>query len=333
MASIQILNASMETEQSCYFLGVSRSTYYSWIGKRVKDSEKIRKPYTADHVITHSVRQEILSVMTTEDYMDKTPYEIFYNELDKGNYYCSVRTLYRILEENHLVRERRRGHQQSHYSKPELLAESPNEVWSWDITKLKGPRKWQFYYLYVILDIFSRYVVGWLIAQAERSELAKDLIEISCERQNITKKQLTIHSDRGASMTSLTVNQLLDNLSVKKSLSRPRVSNDNPYSESQFKTLKYRPEFPDRFGSIQDAREYCREFFKWYNEDHYHSGLNYLTPHSVHHGEADKRVKQRQNTMIDVYNRYPERFRNGVPKISGIPEKVWINKPEKNNNA
>lgn len=323
----------METKQSCYFLGVSRSTYYSWTGKRVKDSEKIRKLYTADHVITPSVRQEILSMMTKEKYMDNTPYEIFYNELDEGNYYCSVRTLYRILEENDLVRERRRGHQQSNYSKPELLAESPNEVWSWDITKLKGPRKWQFYYLYVILDIFSRYVVGWLIAQAERSELAKDLIEISCERQNIINEQLTIHSDRGAPMTSLTVNQLLDNLNVKKSLSRPRVSNDNPYSESQFKTLKYRPEFPDRFGSIQDAREYCREFFKWYNEDHYHSGLNYLTPYSVHYGEADNLVKQRQNTMIDVYKRCPERFRNGVPKISGIPEKVWINKPEKNNNA
>ncbi len=328
MSSIQILNASMETEQSCYFLGLSRSTYYSWTSLRIYKTEKIRKPYTANHVISQSARQEILSLLMTEEYMDKTPYEIFYHELDKGNYSCSIRTMYRILDENHLVRERRRGHRHYHYNKPELLAEKPNDIWSWDITKLKGPQKWQFYYLYVLMDIFSRYVVGWLIAQAERSALAKDLIETSCERQNITREQLTIHSDRGAPMTSLTVNQLLDNLRVRKSLSRPRVSNDNPYSESQFKTLKYRPEFPERFGSIHDAREYCRGFIKWYNQDHYHSGLNYLTPYSVHYGQADVVTNHRQLRMNEAFKRYPERFKNGRPKISGRPEKVWINKPE-----
>lgn len=321
----------MQVEQSCLFLGVSRSTYYSWVAPESDEPNQDKKPYTADHVISAPDRQKILSLMTMEKYMDKTPYEIFYQELDRGNYYCSVRTMYRILEENHLIRERRRGHRHNHYNKPELIAEGPNEVWSWDITKLKGPRKWHFYYLYVILDIFSRYVVGWLVAEAERSALAKDLIETSCTRQNILKEQLTIHSDRGASMTSLTVHQLLDNLNVNQSLSRPSVSNDNPFSESQFKTLKYRPEFPDRFGSIQDARKYCKDFFKWYNEDHYHSGLNYLTPYSVHYCKANERINQRQQKMNEVFTQYPGRFKNGIPKISGIPEKVWINKPEKMN--
>lgn len=318
----------MEVEQSCYFLGISRSTYYSWTSMKPESMKEERKPYTATHVISQPARQEILSLLTTEKHMDKTPYEIFYHELDKGHYYCSIRTMYRILDENQLVRERRRGHRHYHYHKPELLAEKPNEVWSWDITKLKGPQRWYFYYLYVIMDIFSRYVVGWMIAQAERSDLAKDLIETSCDRQNITREQLTIHSDRGAPMTSLTVNQLLDNLQVRKSLSRPHVSNDNPYSESQFKTLKYRPEFPERFSSIQDASGYCREFFQWYNQEHYHSGLNYLTPYSVHYGQANIVTNQRQQRMNKAFKQYPERFRNGMPKISGMPTNVWINKPE-----
>lgn len=314
---------------SCRLLGISRSTYYSWQSQKEIGAPRPHKQYTARHVLSEIEKASVISLILSKEYMDKTPYEIYFSELDRGKYYCSIRTMYRLLKERELVVERRRGHRRMNYSKPELLANKPNQVWSWDITKLKGPQKWMYYYLYVILDIYSRYVVGWLIARRESAQLARELIEVTCDRQGIETGQLTIHSDRGAPMTSMTVAQLLDNLNVIKSLGRPSVSNDNPFSESHFKTLKYRPDFPDRFGSLQDAREICGRFFDWYNCEHYHSGLNYLTPHSVHFGQSDQCIRKRKQALSAAYMRFPQRFRKGIPKVLGLPNEVWINKPEK----
>lgn len=214
------------------------------------------------------------------------------------------------------------------YKKPELLARGPNELWSWDITKLRGPQKWSYYYLYVILDVYSRYVVGWMIAPVEQATLAKELIETTCRRQGIARDQLIIHSDRGPSMRSKTVAQLLADLGVEKSHSRPHVSNDNPYSEAQFKTMKYRPDYPSRFGSIEDARQWARSFFAWYNGEHYHSGLGLLTPETVHYGEAERVRQQREQVLAGVYAQHPERFVQGLPSVPAVPVAVWINAPK-----
>jgi len=235
--------------------------------------------------------------------------------------------MYRILAESQSTRERRNQLQHPKYQKPELLATGPNEVWSWDITKLKGPEKWTYYYLYVILDIYSRCVVGWMLANREGADLAKQLIETTIKKQEIQSEQLIIHSDRGPSMTSHSVAQLLSSLGVTKSHSRPHVSNDNPFSESQFKTMKYRPDFPKRFGSYQDAMQYCRQFFDWYNNEHYHSGIGLLTPTSMHYGQADEILTAREQTLKRAWQDKPDRFVGGVPKPAGIPEAVWINAP------
>ena len=239
----------------------------------------------------------------------------------------SVRTMYRILQEHGEVRERRNQLQHPSYTKPELLARRPNELWSWDITKLKGPVKWTYFYLYVILDVFSRYVVGWMVAERESDRLARQLIETSLQRQGIPRDQLTLHSDRGPSMKSKTVAELLSDLGVEKTHSRPHVSNDNPYSEAQFKTMKYRPGFPERFGSLMDARSWGREFFPWYNEEHYHSSLGLLTPQMVHYGAAETVQSERQQVLHAGYAVHPERFVRGVPSVLELPKAVWINKP------
>ena len=214
-----------------------------------------------------------------------------------------------------------------HYTKPELLAQGPNEVWSWDITKLRGPQKWTYYYLYVILDIFSRYVVGWMVARRELSTLARKLIEETCEKQLIQPGRLLIHADRGSSMTSKPVAFLMADLGITKSHSRPSVSNDNPYSKSQFKTMKYRPEFPQRFGSIEDARAFCQTFFSWYNKEHYHPGLGLMRPEDVHYGRALGIIEDRRNTLLTAYDKHPERFKNKIPTPMVLPDTAWINKP------
>ena len=247
--------------------------------------------------------------------------------LDAGRYLCSVRTMYRILEEHAELRERRDQLRHPNYEKPVLLATGPNQVWSWDITKLLGPMKWVYFHLYVILDIFSRYVVGWMLAERESAELAKRLIKETCSKQGIVAEQLTLHADRGTSMKSKPLAMLLSDLGVTKTHSRPQVSNDNPYSESQFKTLKYRPEFPKRFGSIQHARDVCRDLFGWYNTEHYHSGIGLLTPESVHYGRAAMIVEGRRQVLLDFFGAHPERFVNGAPKPPEIPSAAWINPP------
>lgn len=260
--------------------------------------------------------------------MDKAPAAIYATLLDEGRYLCSISTMYRILRSLDEVRERRNQLRHPQYKKPELLATAPNQVWSWDITKLKGPAKWNYYYLYVILDIFSRYAVGWMVATRETAELAKTLIEKTCMRQNIDRSQLTIHSDRGSPMKSKAVALLLSDLGVGMSFNRPYVSNDNPYSESHFKTLKDRPLFPARFGCIQDARALCRQFFDWYNNEHYHGGIALMTPYTVHSGQAKHCNQARQNVLSTAHATHPERFVRGHPKTLELPKAAWINKPD-----
>jgi putative transposase len=259
--------------------------------------------------------------------MDKSPREVYATLLDDGQYLCSVRTMYRILEENAAVKERRNQLRHPAYKKPELLATGPNQVWSWDITKLLGPVKWTYFYLYVILDIYSRYVVGWTLAHKESSEIASRLIRESVDKQSVAEDELTIHSDRGPSMTSHSVAQLLGTLGITKSHNRPYVSNDNPFSESQFKTMKYHSQFPGRFGGFDDALAFCRDFFPWYNNEHYHTGIGLLTPTSLHYGEAQKILQARQATLDAAYRAHPERFVKGRPATSDIPSAVWINPP------
>ncbi len=236
--------------------------------------------------------------------------------------------MYRILDENREVRERRNQLRHPRYAAPELLATRPNEVWSWDITKLLGPTKWTYFYLHVILDIFSRYVVGWMVAYRESATLAQRLIRETLRRQGIEPGQLGIHADRGPSMKSKTVALLMAELGVTKTHNRPYVSNDNPYSESQFKTMKYRADFPERFGSFQDARGFCGRFFPWYNQEHHHSGLGYLTPFAVHIGQAHEQREQRALVLRGAFEKNPGRFVRGVPQPPVLPEQVWINKPK-----
>ncbi len=269
-------------------------------------------------------------VLHEERFADQPPAQVYATLLDEERYLCSARTMYRILEAEGEVKERRNQLEHPPYAKPELLATRPNEVWSWDITKLKGPVKWTYFYLYVILDIFSRYTVGWMVAARESARLANYLINDTCQKQEIVEAQLTLHADRGSSMRSKCVGLLLSDLGVTKTHSRPHVSNDNPFSESQFKTLKYRPEFPARFGSIEDARAFCVHFFQWYNSEHHHSALGWLTAEDVHYGRGPRLVEARQQVLDAAYTQHPERFVRKRPEAPQLPEAVWINPPDRN---
>lgn len=288
------------------------------------DTQSIKPPLA----LSSEEKSHVLQLMHSERFADKTPYEIYGTLLDEGQYYCSIRTMYRYLSALDESSERRRNHKKRDDVKPELLATKPNEVWSWDITKLKGPQKWTYYYLYVIIDIFSRYVVGWTISERERSDLAGDFIEQTYLKQDISPEQLTLHADRGASMKSKLVANLLADLGVTKTHSRPHVSDDNPYSEAQFKTLKYCPTFPSQFGSIQDARAFCRTFFIWYNSEHRHSGIALFAPQAVHYGQDKELLKTRQNALNKAYGAHPERFKMIKPKPNVVPQAVYINKPK-----
>jgi putative transposase len=270
----------------------------------------------------------VLDVLHEPRFMDLAPAEVYATLLDGGQYLCSERTMYRLLAASHEVRERRDQLRHPCYAAPELLARRPNELWSWDITKLLGPAKWTYFYLYVMLDVFSRYVVGWMVAHGESAALAEQCIRETCARQGIGREQLTIHADRGSAMTSKSVAFLLADLGVTKTHARPHVSNDNPFSEAQFKTLKYRPAFPERFGSIQDARGHCHVFFPWYNTEHHHTGLGLLTPYDVHHGLAEQRVAARAAVLATAYGVHPERFPGGLPQPPARPTEVWINPPK-----
>lgn len=255
------------------------------------------------------------------------PGEIYATMLDEKNYLCSERTMYRVLARHRQTVVRRQSPPKA-YTPPELLACRANELWSWDITKLKGPSKWTYFYLYKILDVFSRYVVGWMIAYRESAVLAEALIAETCWKQDIKPGELTVHADNGSSMTSLPVAQLLADLGITKTHSRPHVSNDNPYSESAFKTLKYRPDFPERFETIEYARSFGRRFFDWYNLEHRHSGIAMLTPASVHHNQHKTVLQARSALLTSAYRLHPERFVRGIPMAKSLPSEVWINKPK-----
>jgi len=313
----------------CRALGINRSTVYRFIDKDNNPPVVTSRP-TPKRALSFAERQNVLDVMHEDRFVDMAPHEIYATLLDEGTYLCSIRTMYRILESCNEVRERRNQLKHPCYQKPELLATKPNEIWSWDITKLKGPVKWTYYYLYVILDIFSRYVVGWMVAERESSKLAERLIKQTCLKQGILRDQLTLHADRGSSMKSKCLGLLLSDLGVTKTHSRPHVSNDNPFSESQFKTLKYRPEFPDRFGSIQDSRGFCSYFFNWYNFEHHHSAIALMTPYTVHYGLAAEVTSIRQKALDLAYESHPERFVRHAPKAPVLPGAVWINPPSGN---
>jgi putative transposase len=307
---------------TCRALGLSCATWY-----RRQQPSVPRRPRDVPRKLPDAERQDVLAVLHEPRFIDQSPTEVHANLLDEGRYLCSLRTMYRILAENREVRERRAQRRHPCYAAPELLATRPNELWSWDITKLLGPHKWTYYYLYVILDVFSRYVVGWLVANCESKSLATRLIAETINRQGIVRDQLTLHADRGSSMKSKPVALLLSDLGVTKTHSRPHVSNDNPYSEAQFKTMKYRPEFPTRFGGLHDARAHCVDFFPWYNNEHHHGGLGMLTPRDVHFGLAEMRLAQRANVLAAAYANHPERFPLGLPRPQALPKEVWINKP------
>ena len=328
MAAIAEVASEVPTLQLCESLDISRAALYRWWQP---ESAKEPTPPRARHPrsLDADERQAILDTLHSERFCDASPAEVHATLLEEETYLGSTRTMYRVLAEAHEVRERRDQLRHPPYAKPELLATQPNQVWSWDITKLKGPIKWTYFYLFVILDIFSRYVVGWMVAQGEGARLAERLIEETCAKQNIQPGQLTVHADRGPAMISKTVALLFSDLDILRSHSRPYVSDDNPFSESHFRTLKYRPEFPDRFGSLEHARQVCRSLFDWYNARHHHSGLAFLTPDTVHHGRAAEALDARHRVRLAAFAAHPERFVNGPPRRESLPSAVWINPPEK----
>ncbi len=303
---------------------MSRSTMY----RSPKSEVSLQHHRTHHRRLTAQEETSVLETLNCERFRDMAPPEIHTTMLDEGVYLCSQRTMYRILERNHQTVQRRQSEPRT-YARPELLASRPNEVWSWDITKLKGPSKWTYYYLYTILDVYSRYVVGWMVAYKESATLAEELIAETCRRQNIERGSLTVHADNGSSMKSAVVAQLLADLGVLKTHSRPHVSNDNPFSESAFKTLKYRPDFPERFSTIEEARMFCQEFYRWYNHEHRHSGIAMLTPVSVHYQQHEPILKTRAAVLVKAFEEHPERFVKGVPVVKPLPEYVWINPPLK----
>jgi putative transposase len=325
------LAATHGVATACSALAVPRSSLYrarpTSHGPEAPAPEPASRP-APPRALSPTEKTQVREVLNSERFQDLAPREVYAELLDEERYLCSISTMYRILAEHAEVRERRNQLRHPVYRKPELLATGPNQVWSWDITKLRGPSPGVYYYLYVIIDIYSRYVVGWLIAESESAELAEQLIAATCAKQGVQWAQLTIHADNGSPMIAKTVAILLADLGVAKSHSRPHVANDNPYSEAQFKTLKYRPDYPDRFGSLVDARQWARSFFAWYNEQHHHSRLGLLTPALVHTGRAETVRQKRQVVLRQAYQAHPERFTRGLPQPAKLPAAAWINAPK-----
>lgn len=320
------LATAVPVTRACDALALPRSTFY-WDRRPTPVQVKRIVAAPSPRGLTVQEKATVRQVLNSARFQDSAPRQVYATLLDEGVYYCHWRTMYRILAEHDEVRERRNQVRRPVYKKPELLATGPNQVWSWDITRLKGPVKWSYFYLYVVMDIYSRYIVGWLIADREAEVLARELISESCRMQQIGRDQLILHADRGAPMTAKSMAQLLIDLGVGKSHSRPYTSNDNPYSEAQFKTMKYRPDYPQRFGSLQDARVWVRPFIDWYNHEHRHTGLALMTPATVHAGLASQVNAQRQLVLQAAYQQHPARFVNGAPVLSQLPHAVWINPP------
>lgn len=326
MTALTTVTTPGETSALCASVGVSRASFYR--RQQPTGPPRPRRARAASpRALRPAERQAVLDVLHSERFVDQAPAEIHATLLEEQTYLCSPRTMYRLLAAAGEVRERRDQARHPAYGKPELVATAPNQIWSWDITKLKGPIAYVYFSLYVVLDLFSRYVVGWMVAAQESARLAERLIAATCQKQQIPPQQLTIHADRGAPMRSKVVAELFTDLGIAGSFSRPRVSNDNPFSEAQFRTFKYRPEFPDRFGSIQDARAICHTLFTWYNDAHHHSALRYLTPADVHYGRAATVLEVRHRTRLTAYAAHPERFVQGAPRRETLPAAVWINRP------
>jgi putative transposase len=331
MAAVNQLRPLVGVKQACQVLAVPRATWYRHRRRRLAPVPVVplleKGQRHSARALSESEQSTVLGCLHEERFQDCSPAQVYAALLDEGCFHCSIRTMYRLLETRGETGERRDQLTHPPYQKPELLATQANQLWSWDITKLRGPAKWTCYHLYVILDVFSRFVVGWMIAYRESAELAKRLIDHSCRKQLIAPGQLTIHADRGSSMKSKPVALLMADLGVTKTHSRPHVSDDNPYSESQFRTLKYRPGFPERFGSIEDARGFCQSFFRWYNFEPHHSGLGLMTPAVVHLGKAAELLIQRQAVLDTAFQAHPERFVRRPPKPPSLPTAVWINRP------
>lgn len=329
MHSVEHLAQRVGVSQACRALGVPRSGVYRARQPHRPPAEKAPPRPPSPRALSPQEQQHVRDVLNSPRFRDAAPREVYARLLDQEQtYLCHWRTMYRILDQYREVRERRNQLHHPTYVKPQLVATAPRQLWSWDITKLLGPAKWIYYYLYVILDVYSRYVVGWMVAEAESAALAQQLIAETCAKEGIQPDQLTLHADNGAPMHAKSVALLMADLGVRASHSRPRVSNDNPYSEAQFKTLKYHPDYPERFGSVIDARTWAHGFFHWYHHDHPHVGLGLLTPTVVHHGQAPAVLEVRRQVLQVAYTAHPERFVRGQPTPPALPGEVWINRPQ-----
>jgi len=328
-AAVSELAPLVGTRAACAAVGRARATYYRHHRVGLLPAPKPRiEPRPQPRALSVTERARVRELLNSQRFVDAAPATVYATLLDEGRYLCSESSMYRILREHGEVRERRRQASHPPRVKPELVATGPNRCWSWDITKLAGPAKWTYYHLYVVIDIYSRYVPGWLIAERESAALAERLLAETIAKQHVARDQLTLHADRGTSMASKPVALLLADLGITKSHSRPRCSNDNPFSEAQFKAFKYRPDFPDRFGSIQDARAFCQLFFGWYNDKHRHSGIGLHTPADVHYGRAAGVRAARTGVLTAAHAAHPERFVRKHPEPPALPGAVWINKPE-----
>ena len=332
MTAVDAVAPDLGATQACRALGISRATLYRRRRPPAPPASSSPRP-RPPRALSEAERQAVRAVLWAPRFVDLAPAEVVATLLDEGTYLASERTMYRILAQAGQTGERRNQLTHPRRARPELLATRPNELWSWDITKLLGPATWTYYYLYVVMDVFSRYVVGWMVAHAEQAVLAERLLAETTAKQQILPGTLTVHADRGSSMTSKPVAFLLADLGVTKTHSRPHVSNDNPYSESQFKTLKYRPGFPARFGSLQDARSCCQQFFTWYNRQHRHAGIAMMTPEAVHHGRAAQLHQARAQVLAAAYAVHPERFVHRPPEPKPLPTAVWINPPDSTQQA
>ena len=328
--AVAVLAPLVGVRAACRAVGRPQASHYRRQRQSPPPPRPVRARQPQPRALSRAERDAVRSVLNSEGFVDKAPATVYHELLDDGVYLASVSTMYRILREHDEVHERRRQATHPARVKPELVATAPNQVWSWDITKLLGPAKWTYYYLYVILDVYSRYAVGWLLAERESAALAERLLADTIVKQRVARDQLTIHADNGSSMASKPVAFLLADLGVTKSHSRPHCSNDNPYSEAQFRTLKYRPDFPDRFGSIEQARAFCQRFFGWYNTRHRHSGIAWHTPYTVHYGQVGQVHAKRADVLTAAYERHPDRFVRKHPEPATVPTTAWINQPAQN---
>lgn len=321
MPLVENQRGNLSVRQACAALGLCPSTYHRW--RRAPRPAKVR---TSPRALSAQEREGVLAELHSSRFVDRTPAHIVATLLDEQRYHCSERTMYRILAANSSTKERRNQAQRRRYVRPQLCATGPNQLWSWDISKL-ALADGSSVNLYAIEDVYSRYVVGWMVAHSESAALACQLVETSAQRQRLRPGQLTLHADRGSVMTSELLTQLLQRLGITQTHSRPRISDDNPFSESLFKTLKYHPGYPARFDDCAAAQAYCAAFFAWYNAHHKHSGLTYLSPAQVHLGHAAEHRAARNTVLAAAFDRHPERFVHGLPTTPALPDAVWINPP------